>query len=193
MGRDAAAAAGVLPKTGAGSKGFDFTKIANDGSALPASATSWRCVRDNLTGLLWEVKTDDGGLQDKDWTYTWYNPDSTKNGGNAGVQNGGSCTGSACDTYAYVQAVNAQGLCGYWDWRLPKKRELQGLVDYGIPSPGPTIDTAYFPNTPSSWYWSSSVCASYPDGAWLVFFSYGYVYAYNKVGDGHVRLARGGQ
>ena len=29
--------------------------------------------RDNVTGLIREVKTDDGGLHDKDWTYTWYN------------------------------------------------------------------------------------------------------------------------
>ncbi|MEE4379693.1 MAG: hypothetical protein V2J55_19570 [Candidatus Competibacteraceae bacterium] len=57
-GRDPAAAAGVLPKTGSGSKGFDFTKIANDGTELPDSAAlgtnpgDWACTRDNVTGLI---------------------------------------------------------------------------------------------------------------------------------------------
>ncbi len=195
MGRDPAAAAGVLPKTGAGSKGFDFTKIASDGNVLPASATSWRCVRDNLTGLLWEVKTDDGGLQDKDWTYTWYNPDSTKNGGNAGVPNGGQCTGSACDTHAYVQAVNAQGPCGYRDWRLPKVQELQNLLDIGIPPPGPTIEPAHFPNTASDWYWSSVASAYDPDAGYAqgVNFNDYSVRPVLKATGYCVRLVRGGQ
>jgi hypothetical protein len=49
-----------------------YTKIANDGSELPDSATlgtnptDWACTKDNKTGLIWEVKTDDGGLRDKD-------------------------------------------------------------------------------------------------------------------------------
>jgi hypothetical protein len=29
-------------------------------------------VRDNVTGLVWEVKTADGGLRDQKWSYTWY-------------------------------------------------------------------------------------------------------------------------
>jgi hypothetical protein len=59
-----------------GHAGFSFTKLDANGSDLPASATDWSCVRDNVTGLIWEVKTDDGGLRDQDWKYTWYNPDS---------------------------------------------------------------------------------------------------------------------
>src|SRR5258708_18054719 len=43
-GRDAAAAAGVLTKIGAGVAGFDFTKIANNGSTLPASAVLRTCA-----------------------------------------------------------------------------------------------------------------------------------------------------
>ena len=67
------AGTGALPKTGAGAAGFDYTKIANDGSELPADAPlgsaagEWACTRDNATGLVWEVKTDDGGLRDMDW------------------------------------------------------------------------------------------------------------------------------
>ena len=68
-----------------GHAGFSFTKISNTGAELPASATEWSCVKDNVTGLTWEVKTDDGGLHDKDNTYTWYNPNQTTNGGMSGA------------------------------------------------------------------------------------------------------------
>ena len=53
-------------------------------------------MRDNVTGLMWEVKTDDGGLRDKDWTYSWYNPDATTNGGSAGYADyGDNCFDSS--------------------------------------------------------------------------------------------------
>ena len=69
-----------------GHAGFSFTKLDANGKALAASAATWSCVRDNVTGLIWEAKTDDGGLRDKDWTYTWYNPDPATNGGSAGLR-----------------------------------------------------------------------------------------------------------
>lgn len=199
VGRDAAAADGVLPKTGAGSKGFDYTKIASNGSVLPASATSWNCVRDNLTGLTWEVKTNDGGLRDMDWTYTWYDDIHTdNNGGDPGYTGSNTCGGTLpngqCNAQAFVAAVNAVGLCGNSDWRLPTRRELQGLVDYGIAYPGPTIDSTYFPNTAQSWYLSSSTYANDPANVWLVDFVTGPVVAGPKSGDkAHARLVRGGQ
>lgn len=205
MGRDAAAAAGVLTKVGGGSKGFDYTKIANDGRELPADAvlgaagaSDWACTRDNLTGRIWEVKTDDGGLRDRDWTYTWYDdihPDN--NGGNPGSLGSDTCgatlSNGQCNTQAYVAAVNAVGLCGFNDWRMPTSDELQGLVDSGIPYPGPVVDSAYFPNTVGDWYWSSSVWAYSLRSAWYVDFGYGIVNAGGKASGYRVRLARGGQ
>ncbi|HEB87394.1 MAG TPA: DUF1566 domain-containing protein [Gammaproteobacteria bacterium] len=192
-GRDAAATAGTLSKIGGGSAGFDFTKLGAGGNELPASATSWSCVRDNVTGLIWEVKTNDGGLRDKDNTYTWYNPDGSTNGGSAGTQNGGTCAGSACDTYSYAQAVNSQGLCGYSDWRLPWQEELRSIVDYSIPYPGPAIDTAYFPNT-NYWFWSASPYAGYSDYAWDVsFILWQRLRRRIKSSGKYVRLVRGGQ
>ncbi len=195
-GRDAAAAAGTLTKIGGGRAGFDFTKLDVDGNALPASATEWSCVRDNVTGLTWEVKTADGGLRDQNNTYTWYNPDPNTNGGDAGTQNGGTCTGGiACDTYHYAQAVNTAGLCGAGDWRLPSQEELISIVDFGIPhSAPPTIDTAYFPYTPSWLWWSASPNASGPGGAWVVnFFNGSDVVVETSLGNTLIRLVRGGQ
>ena len=174
-----------------GHAGFSFTKLDENGHPLPASADHWSCVRDNVTGLVWEVKTDDGGLRDWESTYTWYNPDPTTNGGSAGTADGGSCTGSACDTDAFVQAVNDQRLCGASDWRLPDPRELLSIVHNDRFDPA--IDTAWFPNTPSGWVWSSSPDVTYPHYAWGVGFDSGWVYFPDKSYFYYVRLVRTGQ
>jgi hypothetical protein len=163
-----------------GHAGFSFTKISSKGAVLPASATSWNCVKDNVTGLVWEVKTDNGGLHDKDWSYKWYEPDGTKNGGIAGFAagKGFSCgKTSECDTYAYVKAVNAAGWCGAKDWRMPTVDELFSIAS--LNRINPSIDIQYFPNTLSTVsntvsmvYWSSSSFAT-GDGAWGVDFNFG--------------------
>jgi pimeloyl-ACP methyl ester carboxylesterase len=176
-----------------GRAGFSFTKLDANGNALPASASVWDCVRDEVTGLTWEVKTDDGGLRDTDNTYSWYNPDPNTNGGNPGVQDGGLCTGSDCDTYSYVQAVNAeaQALCGARDWRMPWREELRSIVDYrGV---NPAIDTGYFLNQRGSDVWSGSPSADVSFGAWGVSFGFGGDYSGVRDDDIRVQLVRGGQ
>ncbi|GDX85234.1 hypothetical protein LBMAG43_12760 [Methylococcaceae bacterium] len=53
-----------------------YSKISNTGSVLPDSAilgsdqNDWACTKDNKTGLVWEVKTMDGGLRDMSQKYT---------------------------------------------------------------------------------------------------------------------------
>ena len=193
---------------------FRYTKISNSGATLYATAklgtgtTDWACTKDNKTGLIWEVKTTDGGLRDMNNTYTWYEPDAKKNGGYEGFQNGDGhpeyCKGSQCDTYAFTNAVNANGLCGKNDWRMPTVAELMKLVvcsdgkyktdgscpNYETVTP-PTINTTYFPNTPSDWFWSSSPHAYGSSHAWGVYFSYGYSGSYSKFNGNNVRLVRG--
>lgn len=135
-----------------GHAGFSFTKINSLGYGLPASATSWDCVKDNITGLMWEVKTS-SGLHNANDTYTWYSGDSCCNGGIAGTQDGGSCfTAGGCDTEAFVAAVNAEGLCGHHDWRLPNIHELMSLADYSWIG---GLDYDYFPNEDNWYLWSS--------------------------------------
>lgn len=115
-----------------GRAGFSFIKVDADGKPLSADATDWSCVKDKVTGLMWERKTSDGGLRDKGNTYSWYNPDMNTNGQSEGTKNGGTCTGEIrCDTQAYIDEVNKNGLCGYKDWRLPTPNELYGLLDLG--------------------------------------------------------------
>ncbi len=203
-----------------------YTKIANNGSTLSDSAqlgsapTDWACTKDNKTGLIWEVKTDDGGLRDKDWIYTWYKPEGD-NGGSAGYTDRDSFFGTPncstkdnCNTYALTNAVNKQGLCGAKDWRMPTNEELKGLVFCSdgktkalgknedgficasntwdsIKTTQPTINNTYFPNTQDSLFWSSSPSANDSYFAWLVGFSNGFSYGDFKSGNNNVRLVRG--
>jgi len=205
QGRAAADALGTLVKVGASStKGRDYTKIANDGSELPASATlgpnptDWACTRDNLTGLIWEVKVNDPThLRHSGHTYTWYDTDTDINGGNAGTAGGTGCNGTLaqCNTTAFRDAVNALAganrLCGATDWRLPTANELQSLLDYQRLNPA--IDTTWFPNTQAAFYWSGESFASNASNAWGVYFGNGGLNASSKGNDLRVRLVRGGQ
>lgn len=188
-----------------GHAGFSFTKLDANGNPLAiqngtwdesgseAAGTKWSCVQDNVTGRIWEVKTDDGGLRDKDWTYSWYNPDASANGGFPGREHGEEYCFDAgrCDTHKYAADVNADGLCGANDWRLPSQFELLSIASNDRYSPA--IDTGWFPNTGASWFWSSSPYAYNPLQAWGAYFGNGDIYHYTKDSAYHVRLVRGGQ
>jgi len=154
-----------------------YTKIANNGSELPDSATlganptDWACTKDNKTGLIWEIKTNDGGLRDATKTYTNY-------------------TQSKNDVSGFTIIVNTMGLCGANNWRIPTITELVGIVycsdgkyspsyvynpsigivqnlrmqyvctsnQYGDTTTSPTINTNFFPDiaTNNYWFWSST-------------------------------------
>jgi hypothetical protein len=181
-----------------GHAGFSYTQLDSSGTPLATKSTNyattpWSCVQDNVTGLIWEVKTL-AGLQHRSHTYTWYNSTGVNDGGFAGTTNGGDCVDSNnCDTEKFVAAVNGAGLCGASDWRLPSREELSSLVDSSVVVPGPTIDTGWFPNTVTSGYWSASQYAANSGAAWYVQFVNGYVTATLKNGALYVRLVRGGQ
>jgi hypothetical protein len=85
--------------------------------------------------------------------------------------NGSTCTGSV-NSYSHADALaQAQSMSG---WRLPSRRELIGLADKGCNNPA--IDSAAFPNTPGSWFWTSAPDIGNNGYAWYVNFSSGYVY-----------------
>lgn len=177
---------------------FDFTKLDGEGQPLANqeaiyTITPWDCVRDEVTGLVWEVKTVDGGLRDQNHRYTWYNPDPNENGGAPGSRDGGECGGGIkCDTRAYVAGVNRDGLCSASDWRLPTRAELRTIVDYEAEFPA--IDSNYFANTIPRSFWTSEANETYPNYAWHTDFKFGLAsYYYYKSGAKAVRLVRGGQ
>ena len=185
-GRDARAAAGTLTKVGGGAAGFDFTKLDINGNALSASATNHRCVRDNHTGLIWEVKTNDGGIHDRDNRYRW--------GGKTALvtqqarDDGWGRFYNDWDTL--VDGSNSESLCGFNDWRVPTLKELMTISHKGVHNP--SIDSNYFPNTRSRGYWSSSPYAYSSYSAWIVHFYYGYDGSLRS-DYSFVRLVRGGQ
>lgn len=199
-GRDADARAGRLPKTGAGAAGFDFSKISGDGLVLSADAalgdepSDWACTLDHVTGLLWEVRPDrPDDLRHRAHTYTWFSSDESTNGGEEGIQSGGTCSGSDCDTSAYVDAVNAAGLCGFDDWRVPTADELASLVHHGRTAP--SIDVDYFPDVPSgsALFWTSTPVANAASEAWSLDFAEGTLVNPPKSYAAYLRLVRAAQ
>jgi len=201
-GAAAADALGRMAKVGASTApGRDYTKIANDGSELPASATlgtgpgDWACTRDNVTGLIWEVKTT-SGLRSVDGRYVWYDTNPAVNGGNPGTEASSGCGSTLpnCNTSAYRDAINAltgpARLCGAADWRMPSRAELTSLLHFGVSVPA--IDGTWFPNTVGVSYWSGTSVATVPNEAWRVGFQTGLISNVAKNALQPVRLVRGG-
>ncbi len=176
-----------------GHAGFSFTQLSSTGIPLPETSNNyleepWFCVRDHVTGLVWEVKTIDG-IQNHNADYSWFNSTGINDGGAAGSGASGSCVDTGCDTEKYVAAVNAMKFCGAEDWRLPTKEELLSLVNYQAQSPA--VDVNYFPNTHSSYYWTATPVLGDANAAYFIHFRYGNVNTGTKSNAQYVRLVRG--
>ena len=109
-----------------------FIKIANDGSVLADSAKlgsapkDWACTKDDVSGLIWEVKANDKkNPRDRNKSSSWVN-----------VQ-------------TYLKETNKNILCAADDWRIPTKQELMDLV------PKPPLNSTYFGDISLPWFWSS--------------------------------------
>ena len=207
VGRDAKFLANSLTKTGSGAVGFDFTKLDASGVDLSlqnkswnnagseAQGTKWSCVRDNHTGLVWEVKIDDGGVHDNSKTYDW--------GGVTAIgKTHDAKQGDYFDDWdVLVNAANqnnygsATGLCGFTDWRVPDLLELSTIVNKGVSNPA--VDTHYFPNTVANSYWTA-MPKIYTSGTTWYFkalslnFKYGTDSISTRTTGYRLRLVRGG-
>jgi hypothetical protein len=142
-------------------------------------------VKDPTTGLMW-MRCSFG--------QTW---------------DGSSCQGEVAPVL-WKQAMTIPknlDYAGYSDWRVPTRQELQSLVycsngqkkaevagwGCGGDYTRPTIVKAAFPNTPSSWFWSSSPNTSYSNAWWVVGFDGGGDGSVGEYGGDPVRLVRDGQ
>lgn len=150
------------------------------------------CVEDTVTGLMWELKTETGGLHDWRNTYSWWNPNEAVNELDyRGTPDGGECVDSACDTWAYVHAVNAAGHCGYSDWRMPSRDELQSISDPRKAGEPPTANVEYFPYMQADEYWTGFDYGTQYQSAWAWNFFYGHDRVDWKASPKFVRLVRG--
>jgi len=169
-----------------------YAALGADGAQLETGAAG-PCVLDLFTGLVWEVKTSAHGLHNRDNTYSWFSPDEDASGelDFRGKADGGQCEGSACDTHSFVQAVNAAGLCGFTDWRMPTRDELGSISDPRKTSTPPSINSDYFPHTQAGEYWSGNDYQFHWNTAWLWNFENGLDRVEWKESPRYVRLVRG--
>ncbi|WP_417914924.1 DUF1566 domain-containing protein [Candidatus Electronema sp. JM] len=209
FGRDANAATN---SDSDGYKGFSFIKLDNNctplaNQSLPYSQLPWSFVKDNVTGLIWQVNPDpltppNSSVIPDPKERPWYNDIETmNNGGNIGEYNGGS------NTQAYVKIARGQeennptpppAWCGKADWRLPTIKELAGLVNSS--KSNTATEGNYFPNinltnansdkTNNAVFWSSTPAASNSLDAWAVNFLSGSTVRYGKVNINSVMLVR---
>jgi hypothetical protein len=201
-GRDIIFDNNALEKAGRGQQGFDYTRLDAIGDQVDEDNVSFSCVRDNLTGLVWEVKEQGTNVNSVSNTYSWFFSDN--NGGFEGAVNPAlaNCGLAQCNTTAFVDAINATGLCGFFDWRIPTYQELQSILHLGKSS-GPLIDETNFPNTSDVttgplFYWAREASADGPQGdaaqnAWAIDFSTGNDNFLNKSSAARIRLVRAGR
>jgi Protein of unknown function (DUF1566) len=154
--------------------------------------TSGDCVEDTVTGLVWEAKSDSTGLHDWRNTYTWFNPEEPNNELDyRGVPDGGTCSGSECDTWEFLEAVNRAGYCGKYDWRLPSRNELMSISDLSKADNPPTANLEIFPHMQADEYWTGFDYGTQYQSAWTWNFFYGHDRVDWKKSPKFVRLVRG--
>lgn len=155
LGRDAAAADGVLSKIGGGWGGFDYSKINNSGEIVDESTPlgmnpeDWACTFDNQTGLLWEIKINNpNNPRHFSHGFGWFMPDYPWHGGDEGFPHdvGLGCNFTLeCHTQAYIEYINDLALCGRTDWRLPSMFEIKGIANLALDfHTGGSLDPIYF-------------------------------------------------
>jgi hypothetical protein len=131
-----------------------------------ASPTSW---------ARWPMPNppDAGGFLGTEFSYV-SNPDKTVTDQRTNLVWG--LTVGAAQSASFDQAIK---YCDNYQsgvkWRLPSRIELVTLIDYTRTNPA--LDTAYFPQVPAGWYWTSSVVRppTLPYRFWAVDFASGAV------------------
>jgi len=149
---------------------LSFSKLAEGGGKLADNAT-WekglRMVKDNNTGLIWEVKSEhENDVNFKGNSYTWD------------------------DAFTYIKELNSRGFGGFRDWRLPNREELRTIVDYNGQTPA--CDWNFFSDCLPAFYWSKDSNNKEPLFGWGVYFAYGCAICYLKTSYYPVRAVRAG-
>jgi hypothetical protein len=147
-------------------------------------------VTDNETGLMWEQKTDDGGIHDATNRYSWSNGEPWQPVGTAFA----TFVATLNDCTSRDGKTVTGGFAGYCDWRLPTVTELATIVAPAAPGCGTgaaCIDPIFGP-TANAVYWSSTTNALNATNALGERFDSGGPVNDIKTDDLHVRAVRGG-
>jgi hypothetical protein len=196
-----ALAGGDLPTCGGGGGGglpatgqTTSYGAGSDGDVQAGTARSFTdngdgTITDNVTGLMWEKKWDDGSIHDKDNGYSWSTGDDNMNG--------------TMVTTFLADLNSGGGFAGHTDWRIPSRFELESLLNMEVFDPatysefnngctgGCTVTTCSC--TGSGFYLSSTTRQTDPNGATGVFFYNGdTMSSLSKTGNFSVRAVRSG-
>lgn len=168
---------------------------------------SWP-VRTKKTGTIQLPKTgqatsygtdDDGALQNGN---TWFSPRFT-----AGTGVASDCITDNLTGLIWVKEPDAtlrqwtnaltysNGLdkCGYTDWRLPNRKEIRSLVNYGETAPSTWLNAQGFSNVLTGSYWSSTTYSYDTLQAWPDIMEDGRLFEDYKTNYGYAWSVRGGQ
>lgn len=143
---------------------------------------------DNWTGLMWELKTDDGSIHDVNKTFSWTTaipieaPDGSAFLEFLGTLNDGVSTSGIMTTGCFADKC---------DWRLPTIEELEGILLEPFPC-GTTPCTSIPGETKSSSYFSATRVVGFPTAVWVRDFSDARRTFVNGNGRYYVRAVRGG-
>jgi chitodextrinase len=133
------------------------------GAAWPSprfTANADTTITDNLTGLAWAPNGDLMPSRDPGW-----DADKTPDDGMVTWQH----------ALEYVAKLNTENYLGHNDWRLPNRRELRSLVNYGVIDTVAWLNSQGFTGAQSVEYWSSTSWAVNARYAWYVYLLSGYV------------------
>ncbi len=148
-----------------------YTKLGQGGVELPDDAAEWIMVRDNVTGLVWELKNnmddtpDYSNPHDADNYYVWCNKNYAYT--------------IECDrennTDSFIGPLNNENFGGFSDWRMPSIKELSSIFYAGLP---PHVDWNYFKpmmhhedHYHEDWYCSLDQKSSEKLWVWFISFS----------------------
>lgn len=162
-------------------------------AAISLSTSAWAetCRTETLAASTPSSRftTDGATVSDKETTLSWMR-----------CAVGQSWDGQTCNgepqsvdwqqAMALADQVNAQGLGGHNDWRMPMVPELASIVERQCFNP--RMNTTVFPGAPSVIFWSSMEKMGKPDYAYTLDFGGGTAVATAKDHAGAVRLVRGG-
>ncbi len=114
---------------------LSYTKLDENGNELMEYAAEWAAVRDNVTGLIWEAKTD---------------------------ENKGNTYSSDTSIADFIDTLNSNSYGGQTEWRLPTVQELAELGTNMSDTSGlAKISPTFFPRTQTEGgFWGAEYSSS---------------------------------